>query len=318
MATAYHRDDLGAPTFAYGDTSGAGGFTALKAILIACLVTGYGSKPPAGWELVSEGASHLVLRNGSQSGYVCFTRQPGNAYVTVYLSETYSGVTSNVMVGGGLKTGLDANNSVPQRINITYVVWVSAACTWHLVADAKTFILNMTGYPSNAPQSGVDVTSYSPVIYVGEDSAGNFISVGGINSGTNGAPVAAFNGKGMTSLRDPGTGLLVDSGSLVVKLPGFEVSLSDTSVVPLPEITLSKAVWFGSGVFAGRLRGICLSTLLHSMWPHYIVQSLGNSAGLTTRNANTPLNLNDPHIYFPTAKHYQSVFFLTTTNPAFW
>lgn len=65
MATAYHRDQPGAPALVYSTSgSSVAQFTALKTILKTCLVVGYVNKPPAGWELINEGADYIVLRNG--------------------------------------------------------------------------------------------------------------------------------------------------------------------------------------------------------------------------------------------------------------
>lgn len=91
MATVYHRDDAGAPTFAFStDRSNIAHFTALKTILKACLVFGYGGRPAAGWELIAEGARYIVLRNGPASGYVCLTSV--SEYVTVHLAATFTGM----------------------------------------------------------------------------------------------------------------------------------------------------------------------------------------------------------------------------------
>ena len=62
MPTVYHRDDNGAPSYAFSASSSSPAhFSALKTILKACLVSGYGSKPAAGWTLVAEGDQYLVL-----------------------------------------------------------------------------------------------------------------------------------------------------------------------------------------------------------------------------------------------------------------
>ena len=321
MPTVYHRDDAGAPALSYGAASGLG-FAALKTILKACLVSGYGSKPAAGWELIAEDTNYLVLRNGTHKGYVCFTWLSATNYVTVYLAETYTGVVSNVMQGAGLKTGIAANNSAPHRFYASYVVYNSASVTWFMVADAKSFVLcnpvtNGSG-PSIAQTTGV--SDYGVMLYVGEDSAQNFIAMGGVNSSSDGSPVSHFSGQhGFTSLRDPSTGLLVDGGSLVVHAPGFEFfAPSLSAVLALSEIALAPAVWVGGYVQGGRLRGIAMHHQLSRMWASHAARSIGFSGDLTTRNANTPINLGDGRTYYPTLKAYSSPFFLLTNNPEFW
>src|SRR5262245_33223377 len=134
MATVYRRDDSGAPALTYSTAvPNVAHFTAFKTILKACLVYGYGSKPAAGWELIGEGANNLVLRSGSHSGYVCFTYL--NGVVTIYLAETYTGMSGDVMVGGGLKTGTGPSNTPPHRIPLYHPVYHTDSCTWCLVGD---------------------------------------------------------------------------------------------------------------------------------------------------------------------------------------
>lgn len=320
MATVYHRDDAGAPVLSYG-AGGAVGFVAFKAILKACLVNGYGSKPSAGWELITEDTNYLVLRNGNHTGYVCFTWLTGTNYVTIYLAETYSGVVNSVMQGAGLKTGIASSNSAPHRFYVSMFANSSVGGTWFMVADAKTFVLcapSNGGSPGTVQSTGVG--DYGLMLYVGEDSSGYFIAMGGINSSSDANPITNFSGlNGFTSLRNPATGLLVDGGSLVVYTPGFESFTPHYSVVlTLVELALVPGFWCGGGVQAGRLRGIAMHPQLSRMWASHAAQSIGFSGALTTRNANTPIGLGDGYTYFATIKFSGSPFFLMTDNPEFW
>lgn len=320
MATVYHRDDAGAPALSYG-TSSSMGFVALKTILKSCLVTGYGSRAAAGWELIAEDTNYLVLRNGSHTGYVCFTWLTGTNYVTIYMSETYIGVVNNVMQGIGLKTGIAASNSVPQRFYVAMFAYSSAGGTWAMVADAKSFVLCA---PSNGSSAGTaqsaGVGDYGLMLYVGDDSLANFVAIGGINSSSDTNPVSQFSGMhGFTSLRDPSSGLLVDGGSLVVYTPGFQIATpTHSAVLTVRDVALTEVFWAGGGVQAGRLRGIATPSHLSRMWASHAAQSIGFSGDLTTRNCNTPINLGDGHTYFPTIKASGSAFFLMTNNPEFW
>ena len=162
MAIAYHRDQAGAPALVYNTTSGANAhFTALKTILKACLVTGYGSQAAAGWALIAEGTNYIVLRNGTHSGYVCLSWVTGGA-VRVWLAETFTGMSGDVMTGAGLKTGTAANNATPQAIGASYVAYSDAATAWKLVADSKTFVINNLSGPSASSASAVLPTPASP------------------------------------------------------------------------------------------------------------------------------------------------------------
>lgn len=179
MANVYHRDDEGGLVLTYSVTAGLNGWQAFKTILKACLVSGYGSKAPAGWELIGEGTNYLVLRNGSHSGYVCFT-QHSTGHATVYLAETYTGMSGDVMTGDGLKTGLSASNGIPHRFIAANIATYAATTSWYMVADAKSFILQCTsnGTTASAPSISVTGMAHTPGLYVGEDSAGNFIAMG--------------------------------------------------------------------------------------------------------------------------------------------
>ena len=319
MATAYHRDQPGAPTYAFG-TSGAAGFAAFKTIAKACLVTGYAGLAAAGWELVAEATNYLVLRTGNHSGYVCFTWPPSANYMTVYLAETYEGISSNVMIGQGLKSGIASANSAQQRVYLAQAVYASTTSSWVLVADEKSFVLNMVGY---ANSSALTVDTYSLILYAGEDSAGGLISIGGVNSPSDTNPIPYFDGgNGFTSLRNPATGLLVDSGSLLgVRTPGLDTlnrSTASSAISLLPEISLCPAYWSTSGTVSGRLRGIALSPLLLKTWDNHAARSLGAAADLTARTMNTSLDLGGGNSYFITVKANNSSFFLMTDAERFW
>lgn len=76
--------------------------------------------------------------------------------------------------------------------------------------------------------------------------------------------------------------------------------------------------WVGATVQAGRLRGIALQPQLARMWANHAARSIGFSGDLTTRNANTPINLGDGYTYYATIKTSNAPFFLLTNNPGFW
>lgn len=325
MATAYHRDQAGAPALSYtANQYDVAHFTAFKTILKACLVTGYGSFPAAGWSLVAEGSDYLVLRNGSASGYVCFSWLGGQT--TVYLAETYTGMSGRVMTGDGLKSGAAANNASPQRINATALAYAANSSTWSLVADDKSFVLALScAINTSAVELGSSsVNANAPLtLYVGEDSLGHFIAVGGINSSST-APtlsMAVFDGGGFTALKNPATGLLVATGSLAIELPGFVSTAAVytfSGVILLAEIALCPAVWNGGGVYAGRLRGVCWSPVLARHYSSKAANCLGYVGTMTTRTANTPINLGDTYNYFMAPLMNWTTTFMLTNNPDFW
>jgi len=326
MATAYHRDQPGAPGLSYSaDVSSVAQFSALKALLKACLVTGYGSVPAAGWELANEGARFIVLRNGVHTGYVCLTWFSGGV-VRVYVAETYNGMSGDVMSGDGLKTGTASANAMPQAFSAYMLAYDSAATAWSMVADEQTFIVNLISNNTDIDPALVGAWR-GLTLYVGNDSSGHFIAVGGkhtqsvsFSSGGN----DYFHGTSLTSLRDPATGLLVDQGSLSVEIPALPKNISTNqltaSILIPPTVQLVKVSWFGNGVFAGHLRGCCVSPeVMFRSRVSIAARSLGYVGTMTLRTAGTPLDFGDGFSYFIRLSTPNEVpFFLVTDNPEFW
>lgn len=326
MATVYHRDQAGAPGLAYTNNSnGIQQFTALKTILKACLVTGYGAQPAAGWELINEGVNFIVLRNGSHSGYICLTY--ASSSVEVYLAETYVGMSGDVMAGDGLISGTSAGSSPKHKLNITSVVSASVSSSWALIADAKTFILTNASYPnaSNYSLTEADGSSANShrTFYAGEDTGGAFIACGGkTTSYSSGSVESTFNASGFTALKNPLTGLLVAPGGLMVQTPGLR-SLADWSYSTVPvlleKVELAHLPWFGDGAHSGYFRGLAMTpTLQEYPMPGYAAKALGASIMLTYRTGNTSIDLGDGYTYFPRLTTYLLPFFLVTNNPEFW
>lgn len=327
MPTVYHRDQTGAPALVYTTTASAvGNFTALKEVLKACLINGYAGRPAAGWALINEGSDFIVLRNGSQSGYVCLSW--ASSLVTVWLAETYTGMSGNVMTGSGRRSGVAASSGAPQKTGTYGWAYASTSTSWYVIADERTFLLGAIFAPALSAAEPSASNVGSTCLYVGEDSEGNFIAVGGLNTtttsvGTPGAPITGFDGEAFTPLRNPATGLLVDTGSLVVEVLGLTrngLSLAaQTSTSVIPAVSLSPVIWRGGGVYAGRLRGVAVAPpLVLTTNASHAAQSLGIAAGITTRTANTLIPLGDPYTYFVRTAQYLTSFFLVTDNAELW
>lgn len=327
MATYYHRDNPGAPALTYG----AGlGWPALKNILKACLVYGYGSKPAAGWELVAEDTSYLVLRPGSQSGYVCFTNV-GDA-IRVYLAETYEGVSGGVITGVGVKSGVAAASSVPQAFSRQFLVYHSASTTWYMVADDRTFMLCMACPGSATPTDLASSNAGGGVqLYVGEDSEGNFISIGGnattLTTNVGALYVSNFSMKaGATVLKDPATGLLVGSSAISVSTPSLHAATADSGGLDLsnnaaafPELVTAPIEWLGNGVYVGRLRGLAIAANMLLMYRGGVAAALGRSTAFNTRNCSIPFDLGDGAEWgIVTGFDKINPTILMTTNEDYW
>jgi hypothetical protein len=322
MAIAYHRDQAGAPALVYNTlANNIAHFTSLKTILKGCLVSGYGAHPAAGWWLIAEGDSHLVLRNGTQTGYVGLSFSAG--VVTVHVSETFTGVTGGILQGDGQKSGTAAGNTVPQRLGIKWVASASTASTWMVVADERTFsltcITNVDGTPW-VPVLGA-AGSANFMLHAGEDSAGNFIALGGTNTtaGAVDSQIDGFSAEGFTSLRNPSTGLLVGGTSLAVSTPGLTTTLRvDSAALMLPEVDIVRPCWLGAGAWAGYLRGLVMPGMLGVYLPGMVANSLGFVGQYNSRTANTPLSLGGTWAYFVPVYHPRSTALLMTDDPEYW
>ncbi|WP_043309565.1 hypothetical protein [Pseudomonas sp. ML96] len=321
MPTVYSREDSGAPVLSYVSTQGSiAQFTAVKTILKACLVSGYSGKPAAGWSLVAEGDRHLVLRNGTQTGYVCLTWTGGN-YLTVYLAETFTGVVSDVITGDGVKTGVAANNATQHRLYIGVVAYNTNYCSWLVLADERTFIFQSAGATgANWEFIATDGGAMAP-LYVGEDSTGRFLAIGGSNT-TLTSPNNDFSYIGLTALRDPVTGLLIGTGSITPSTPGLGRSGTATAtvtgpVVPLIEASLAPVRWGTFTQLAGKLRGVALCPQLSEYYPSPAARCLGYSGPLITRNANQQLPMG-PDRYYMGLSYPGSCRHLLTDKAEFW
>ncbi len=329
MARLYHRDQPGAPALTYAAGQGTGHFEAFKTILKACLVSGFGAIPAAGWELISESANHIILRPGTKSGYVCFTRESSNVTLTVWLAATYTGVTSaGKIIGSGVRSGTDANSGVPQRITVRDLVSSEGATSWGMVADAGTFVMNLSGATSSTP---LDLSANSSnqymanyIVYCGDDSAGDLICVGGWNTTSTGATgnYANFKSWGFTALKHPQTGLLVDTGAISVTMPGTTAgtSTADYSEFPkgvvLPEAVFSEILWQSSGAVR-RLRGVVVEPRLVSAYSSTASIALGGPE-VTSRTICVPFQL-DGHGYMVGRVHsVVNIQPFLTDNPEFW
>lgn len=326
MATIYHRDQPGAPALSYAANNGQAGFNAVKAILKACLVYGYADKPAAGWELINEGAAFIVLRNGSHSGYVCL--ELVSSVMRVHLAETYTGMSGNIMTGAGVKSGNRTSSSLPQAVLVSYSVPHSASTTWVVIADERTFSLEIF---SPASSSAEELLSFSSstnaascwTLTVGEDSEGNFISAGGSanTAVSNSSTLVSYlsGGAGFTVLKDPSTGLLVGAGEVNVVTPSMSATAAAANaIIKVDSVSLLPISW-GSSHIAGSLRGVVATPEVQCVsFASLAAQCLGYPGPLTTRTGNTPIDLGDGHTYFVRAGGSSGAFWLVTDNPVFW
>lgn len=321
MARYYHRDQPGSPELTYGSSSSLD-WLAFVRVLKSCLVHGYGAQAPAGWELMEEGANYLVLRNGSRSGYLCFYEN--SRVVTISIAETFAGVSGGVIQGDGSKSGVGSGSAVPQRLSIYRFAYSSEGSSWYLLGDERSFVLATSAPGGGSSQELAGATGYGYSMsfsYFGEDSEGNFISVGGYNTAATSVTSIGSNWPGgFTALRDPQTGLLVDSGSISYGIPGCHAgSFNSSELGPvLPSAHLVPLAWT-SGNAVSRLRGVLIDPRILFSHCSHGAQMLGYTGPLMSREAHTPIDLGDNNIYVVAPRYRgDGSLLLATDNPEFW
>lgn len=242
--------------------------------------------------------------------------------IRIYLAETYTGMSGDVMAGDGLKSGTAANNAAPQVVPGYMIAHADAATGWAVVADAATCVLSIASntLPSEllSAASGRGFT-----LYIGEDSEGGVVAVGGsLTTLANGAVDANFSGaNSFTALKNPATGLLVAPGTITIDTPAVihDNNKTDNSDRAWPSVTLAPCAWFGNGVYAGRLQGIALITeLAGAAHVSTCAKGLGRVGATTGRDIGSAIDLGDGSAYYPRYCSNRTPFFLLTDNPAFW
>lgn len=116
----YSHTDSEAPQLPANDWTGA-----LKTILKACLVTGYGGKPGAGWTLREESDNKAIFRAGD----------PATSPVELEVDSGNITVTTFDLHWQGVKQGITTRWDVGQLNRYTGVAG------WYLVASARGFVL---------------------------------------------------------------------------------------------------------------------------------------------------------------------------------
>ena len=347
MPTLYTCTDTEAPTPPQsGDYSEW--FDAYCNILRGCLVTGYGSKPAAGWEEV-----HFIQHR-------TLSLQPANKLFTltlvnlgtsatstnglvIFLSESVteyptSWGANQRPIGNNVRSGYYSPDTNPTgslhgfRNSTTH--WVN----WSIVADGNTFALYRGGWSnSSAISSTYGRETY---LYVGEVSstlgmgglAASCAAGGNIDGGISSSSSHSIHrlpwGQGSTFLRNPLTGLITNGSGTRIVVPPYESMGSGTNY-STENITIETGLdsldmirtpaHYGTYNAFGYLKGV--AGVPTSWWTGYgthVAKALGLSDQTTRAREwfGVPVTLEDGFEYslcgsasWPT---------LLTTNPDFW
>lgn len=345
MARFYTKADAGAPALHIGSAVDVRVFGNIKDILKACLVNGYGAgsgaKPAAGWTLINEADRSITLQNAS-GRYVTLVSNAvfvgtgsgiNDRHFRVYLHNTFTGMAGGVPLGEGVVSGVSANSSVPHTATVNYMGWHQATSQWAVLADGKSFYLCSFGSSQSSVSSAniingnLDSNSRDGnTLYVGDDSVGSFIAAGGllgaVASGAL-ANAASFDHAAITTLRNPHTGLLIDTGGAPAStnVLGLFHSSNRVELQPYPrdQFSLNPIEWVCGNKVAGALRGGFIDLpSVHVRAVAAIQAWFGGSETVTCVDWLTPVQLADGYRYMLAPSNYTGKLAIITDNPALW
>lgn len=313
----YSWDDDGSPARALSGNLQ----NRLKQILVPCLVTGYGSKPGAGWTIEHEHANGFTLSNGQN--YINFVSNLSGMSthsVHIYVAESLADTSGAVIQGANLCSADYRGGVGPRRHNF-YVYWPLVgrigALQWSVVADDKTVILSCGTTETNA-------TSQCTIFFgdaINDLGIGNkFIALGGENAdygspGSNGNNTYTLC-RGFTSPRNQATGLAeynpVEASPFSEFYNTFRSS-ANSAEMPANINFQQPRVKAGSD-FVGRLRGVVYDDVLGlGGWGRYLT-ALGLS-GTDDTGMNKLVEIEGYKYAY--CKGFMGGFVMTD-NPVFW
>lgn len=323
----YTWDDDGSPGRALTGTVQ----NRLKQILVPCLVTGYGSKPSAGWTLEHEHANGFTLSNGD--AYVNFVSDVGahaslpnmDPYsIVVYCAESLTDTSEAIIDGANLCSGTyrkelsEVNNIIRHSFGYSKLPLESelSSLQWTLVADEKTFTLNCSSATSK-----VDPSKSAFTLYVGEalldtPISGNFVVLGGDNTKINDAINMYPFGGGYTSPRDLSTGLSNPVSVGTDPYSRLKGKLPNDVTTHLPSrLNFQQPRLMSDGKFVGLLRGVVYDELFLREWGWEASLKALGFTGTDFTDRGKPVKIGDYSYAF--ARSISGNSFLTD-NPDFW
>ena len=160
--TLYTSEDAGAPQI----TSAAG---ALKTVLKACLVTGYGTKSGAGWEVLFEESNKIALKSADD-------KSTGAALHVADTAGRVAQVSLYQKTEGFEKGKAASNRRSVSYANSTVQKWLLAACARGFVfvsfQDSYSGYLYLSDFPSLAAAD----TGNTLFLPQGRNQSGNYSS----------------------------------------------------------------------------------------------------------------------------------------------
>ncbi|HCA24852.1 MAG TPA: hypothetical protein DEP32_11880 [Pseudomonas sp.] len=326
---------MGAPRFYSWDDTGSPGRnlsgnlqSMLKQILVPCLVTGYGSKPGAGWTLEHEHANGFALSNGSSfinfvSDLAASSPYPAmNGYaIHIYVAESMTGTDGPFVVGANVCSGEYRVGGVdvsPYRRHLLSLWPIEAQLStsrWTVVADDKTAVISVTSASGTANQY------YQTTLYFGDVDndmgvSNRFVALGGDYANYNGNSGVYTLCGGFTAPRNQATGVAEFIATQAQPFLNNRTQYINSGLagqVPGRVQLQQPRLAVGDG-YAGRLRGVVYDDVLalHG-WAAY-AKALGFS-GSDFTDSGKVVNVDGAN--YAHAQGYHGGF-LMTDNVAFW
>lgn len=284
----YSSLDTGAPALSY--LAGARLIDNLKTIVMACLVTGYASKPGAGWTVRHEHANGFSL--GSSDGIINFVYASIADSLDLYIMEAVTDGSTALASGTNRRSGEWFDGSSATTRHGLYCPALTGSAPnkyWSVVADERTVTLligsgSVVDEPSGAQALCLHFGTYTSAL-----NLAGFCCLGGHAAFRSQALLMqGFHG---TVLRSPFTGLVEQGlaprhGALPAVVGGPLGGISRTKIKQL-RVTLPRVDIYGYGVgvsgvanasgfvWCGRLRGLVVDPTLASCPLSQVLTALG-------------------------------------------
>lgn len=278
-------------------------FDCVKSVLKACLVTGYGGKDPAGWELTHELGSGFTVFNGS--AHYTFESFGGES-VNVYMHEALLNTESTVPLGVNTRSE-DWFDGAPNAQKHVYGFWMAGIPNkhWSVLCDERTVHFL---FSSNAGTATQPSTQFARYLYFGEYENGSGLTGpsaqvalgGGVSGGSAGGIAHPSLARGYTLLRSPTTGLNtgVPAARVLALRPRLETNAQAwNSTILISHISMTPVPLLAGGVPVGRLRGMMCEPTLSCYTLSRVVELLGGSDVWQQRI--TPIMLANSKTYLP-------------------
>lgn len=324
----YTSLDTGAPALT-GDH-----FDKIRTILMACLVTGYGSKPAAGWTVGHDIPAGFSLSNGD--GFINLVRNSSSEFVAVYIMESVTDGSTGLAGGINRRSGYWYDGS--SETTRGFLMLVSSSMNhWTVVADEKTCIY-MAGNLISTTTADINNITQFAVLYFGRyinamglTGPAEFCAVG---NGYNNSGNSGFEQPYGCCLRNPFTGL-VDQGAsprYLAKGPqyssyGNRVFQGRNKVFPARLQPIRAAlVCYGSGLnsrtedyrsaVAGYLRGLITEPTLSISPLSEVLTTLGIAN--TWQSRVKPIDIPGGRQWMPIFGYTNDVGYFASLDPADW